>query len=279
MSDDATTMSIGEATAALTGPGQMFEMKDIEIDGVALRAWKNAPASLRVVLDLSLARSDRDFLVYEDERTTFGEHYRIASTIAHRLRDEYGVEKGDRVAIAMRNLPEWVMAFWGAILAGAVVVPLNAWWTANELEFGLSDSASVVVFADEERLERIRPHLADLPALRAVVVACEDRGRPADLGDLLHVGDNREAEGGRRYPSQHVLEPHEPLFHQHPLHAALRGGPRGRPGEGPERVPALGAPLPRHRLPRHHDHQHRGRREARDDASLQPRARTRAHRA
>jgi len=55
MSDDATTMSIGEATAALTGPGQMFEMKDIEIDGVALRAWKNAPASLRVVLDLSLA--------------------------------------------------------------------------------------------------------------------------------------------------------------------------------------------------------------------------------
>ena len=183
MSDDATTMSIGEATAALTGPGQMFEMKDIEIAGVALRAWKNAPASLRVVLDLSLARSDRDFLVYEDERTTFGEHYRIASTIAHRLRDEYGVEKGDRVAIAMRNLPEWVMAFWGAILAGAVVVPLNAWWTANELEFGLSDSASVVVFADEERRERIRPHLADLPALRAVVVACEDRGRPADLGD------------------------------------------------------------------------------------------------
>ena len=74
----------------------------------------------------------------------------------------------------MRNLPEWVMAFWAAIAAGAVVVPLNAWWTGPELAYGLGDSGTTVVFTDEERRERILPHLADLPGLGAIVVCCED---------------------------------------------------------------------------------------------------------
>ena len=48
----------------------------------------------------------------------------------------------------MRNFPEWSMAFWAAAAAGAVVVPLNAWWTGAELEYGLEDSGSAVLFAD-----------------------------------------------------------------------------------------------------------------------------------
>ena len=78
-------------------------------------------------MDMSLGHGDDVFLVYEDEHTTFAEHYRIACTLAHRLRSTFGIEQGDRVAIIMRNLPEWVMAFWAASLAGAIVVPLNAW--------------------------------------------------------------------------------------------------------------------------------------------------------
>ncbi len=109
---DAPTLTIAEADALLTAPGQMFEMQERVIRGVATRTWRNAPASLRVVLDLSLAHGDATFLVYEDEQTTFAEHYRIACTLARRLRDRFAVAKGDRVAIAMRNLPEWVMAFW-----------------------------------------------------------------------------------------------------------------------------------------------------------------------
>ena len=157
MPSDVPSMSIAEANAALTAPGQIFEMEERDIRGVPTRTWKNAPANLRVVLDMSLAHGDKTFLVYEDERTTFAEHYRIACTLAHRLRTTFGVEQGDRVAIIMRNLPEWVMAFWAASLTGAIVVPLNAWWSAEELRYGLEDSGSKVVFVDSERAQRIRP--------------------------------------------------------------------------------------------------------------------------
>ncbi|HVT42161.1 MAG TPA: class I adenylate-forming enzyme family protein [Acidimicrobiales bacterium] len=172
---DTPTMTLAEANAQLTAPGAMFEMEERDIRGVATRTWKNAPPSLRAVLDMSLAHGDATFLVYEDERTSFAEHYRIACTLAHRLRDEFGVAPGDRVAIIMRNIPEWIMAFWGATLAGAIVVPLNAWWSGEELRYGLEDSSSKVAFVDTERADRIRSFTVGLPALTAVVVADEHR--------------------------------------------------------------------------------------------------------
>src|SRR5438309_122362 len=122
-----TTQSIAEVHAALTAPGQFFEMEEIDVRGVHLRAWKNAPRSLRAVLDVSRVHGDATFLVYAgdrdrlddgDERTTFEEHFRQTAALTHVLRDRYGVEKGDRVAIAMRNFPEWSLAFWAAAAAG-----------------------------------------------------------------------------------------------------------------------------------------------------------------
>jgi long-chain acyl-CoA synthetase len=178
---DAPSMSIADANAALTAAGQLFEMEELDIRGVPTRIWKNAPPSLRAIIDMSLGHGDNVFLVYEDERTTFAEHYRIACTLAHRLRTTFGVEQGDRVAIIMRNLPEWVMAFWGATLAGAIVVPLNAWWSGEELRYGLEDSGSKVAFVDTERVERIRPVLGGLPDLGAVIVADEHRTEPTAL--------------------------------------------------------------------------------------------------
>jgi len=176
-------MSMDEATAALTAPGQMFEIEQAEIRGVMTRVWKNCPSSLKVVLDLSRGYADRTFLVYEDERTTFEQHYRIAASIARCLAERFGVEKGDRVSIAMRNLPEWAMAFWAVTSAGSVVVPLNAWWTGPELQYGLADSETSVVFVDAERLHRIRPHLAELPDLKAVIVTNEDRAAHRPVPD------------------------------------------------------------------------------------------------
>jgi long-chain acyl-CoA synthetase len=187
--DTEPPVGLAEATATLTGPGQLFEMDTVEVRGVATRVWRSAPPSLRLVLDLSLGYGDDDFLVYEDERTTFAQHYRNASTLAHRLRDDLEVKTGDRVAIAMRNLPEWVTAFWAITSIGAVAVPLNAWWTGDELRFGLLDSGSVVAFVDQERATRLRPQLDDLPYLRHLVVANEDRGVPA-APDVR--GDGRE---------------------------------------------------------------------------------------
>jgi long-chain acyl-CoA synthetase len=175
-------LSIHEATAELTAPGQMFETEQTTINGLEQTVWKHAPANLRQILDLSLNHASRDFLVYENQRYNFDEHYRIAATLATWL-VEHGVRKGDRVAIAARNLPEWVMAFWGSVTTGAVVVPLNAWWTTDELIYGLSDSGTSILFVDEERLERVRPRLDELSELSTIVVMSEDNTRPVRLGE------------------------------------------------------------------------------------------------
>jgi long-chain acyl-CoA synthetase len=113
-------LSLQEATEQLTAPGQMFEMEEVPVFGVPTRVWKGCPTSLRQVLELSRLHGDADFLVYEDERTTFEEHFRQAATVATTLRERFGVVKGDRVAIVMRNLPEWVISFWAATAAGAI---------------------------------------------------------------------------------------------------------------------------------------------------------------
>jgi long-chain acyl-CoA synthetase len=166
--------TLAEATASLTSPGQVFEMEDLTIRGIPTRTWKSAPATLRTVLELSSLHGDKDFLVYEDERVSFSGHFQTVATLAHALIEQFGITKGDRVAIAMRNLPEWVMAFWASISVGAIVVPLNAWWTGPELAYGLSDSGTSLVFVDEERGERILPHLDEIPELRTMVVCCEE---------------------------------------------------------------------------------------------------------
>lgn len=155
-------MSIADAHALLTGEGSPLEMEEKEIRGVKMRVWKNAPGSLREVLEVSRGHGNLDFLVYEGERVTFEAHYRAVAKLATALQKKYGIEKGDRVAIAMRNYPEWVIAFWAAAAVGAIVVPLNSWWTGEELEYGLSDSGAKLAVVDGERLESIKPHLKNL---------------------------------------------------------------------------------------------------------------------
>ncbi|MBV9331097.1 MAG: acyl--CoA ligase, partial [Alphaproteobacteria bacterium] len=112
---------------------------------------------------------NREFVVYEEDRCSYENFARAALAIATELMDA-GVKKGDRVAIIMRNLPEWPAAFYGASLVGAIVTPLNAWWTGPELEYGLVDSGTKIAFVDPERLERVAEHLINCPALERVYV-------------------------------------------------------------------------------------------------------------
>ncbi len=163
-------MSIAEAHARLTAPGAPFEIEEKVIRGVPTRTWKNAPPTLRDVFVNGLRFREREFLVYEDDRATFDSFARATLKLAHQLQAD-GVKKGDRVAVIMRNLPEWPVTFFAAQLVGAIVTPLNAWWTGAELEYGLADSGSKIAFVDDERLERLAPHLAALPALERIYVA------------------------------------------------------------------------------------------------------------
>ena len=152
-------LTLDEATAQLTGPGGEFEIAEVPVRGVTTKVFVNAPPSLVHILESSRQFGDRTFVVYEDDRWTFAEHHAIAANLAHRLIDDFGVGKGDRVAIAMRNFPEWIATFWAATAAGAIVVPLNAWWTAGELEYALADCGAKVLVADEERARLLAEHL------------------------------------------------------------------------------------------------------------------------
>ncbi|MFI6902204.1 class I adenylate-forming enzyme family protein [Nonomuraea sp. NPDC050394] len=147
------TISHAQVQAQLTGPGQLFETEEIGDTGV--RTWKHAPGHFRALLEMSRFHGEKVFLVYEDEHITFEEHFRRAATLANRLVTDYGVAKGDRVAIAMRNYPEWVVSFSAALAAGAIAVPLNAWWTEQELAYGVRDSGAKVLIADGERAARL----------------------------------------------------------------------------------------------------------------------------
>ena len=160
-------MSVAEAHARLTAPGERFEIEEVPIRGIVTRVWKNAPATLRDLFLNARGFPDREFLVYGDERTTYEAFARAAVALARQLQAD-GMRKGDRVAVIMRNLPEWPVAFFAAILAGAIVTPLNAWWTGPELEYGLADSGTRVAFVDEERLGRLAEFLDGLPHLQKV---------------------------------------------------------------------------------------------------------------
>ncbi|HWT51347.1 MAG TPA: AMP-binding protein, partial [Caulobacter sp.] len=163
-------MSIQQAYALITAPGSPGEMEEVEIRGVKTRVWKHAPPTLRHTVMAGRAHGEKIFLVHEDERVSFEAFYRAVTQMAAEL-EAFGVKKGDRVAIVMRNLPEWPVAFYAAVSLGAIVTPLNAWWTGPELEYGLADSEAKVAIVDVERFERLIEHLHNCPALERVYVS------------------------------------------------------------------------------------------------------------
>ena len=164
-------MSIAQAHQLLVStPASPFEIEEREIHGVKIKTWKNAPPTLKEVHELNRPFGPRTYIVLDDDRVTFDDHRAAVGHLAKRLVED-GVKKGDRVAIIMRNLPEWSVAFWAAALIGAIVTPLNAWWTGPELEYGLCDSGSKIAIMDAERWERVREHVDKCPALKRVYVS------------------------------------------------------------------------------------------------------------
>jgi len=175
------SISWDEAVVQITGPGSPFELVDGEVDGQKLRVFKNLPSSLRLVFEGARARGDEIFLVYEDERLSFAEVMTRVDALAATMVDRYGIEPGDRVAIGMRNYPEFIIGFAAATSIGAIAVCLNAWWTSEEMEYGLEDSGAKLLLADRERVDRAVAPLAT-QGLRAIAVRCE--------GELPHGADH-----------------------------------------------------------------------------------------
>ncbi|MCC2979799.1 AMP-binding protein [Sphingomonas sp. IC4-52] len=184
-------VDLPEAYRILTAPGAPFETREEVIRGVSLRTYVNAMNDLRQVFDLARGWGDREFIIYEGERQTYGEHFRAAGKLGRVLHDSFGVRKGDRLVVAMRNLPEWSIAFWAGMSIGAVVTPLNAWGIGDELAYGISNSGAPVAIVDGERLERLAPYLGDLKLDGLISVrTTDDHGTGAiPLDDLIGPRD------------------------------------------------------------------------------------------
>ena len=164
-------VSLAEIEARLCAPGEVFEMETVTIRGVPTRTWKNQPPSLAALARMARAAyGSRTFVVYEDERVSYEAWFRATATLAAELQ-RLGIGRGDRIALAMCNLPEWPVAFFAATSLGAIIVPLNGWWTNAELRYGLAHSGSRVLICDAKRWERIRPEMPELPDLEHVLVA------------------------------------------------------------------------------------------------------------
>ena len=169
-----------EVRAQLTGPGGMFEVVLEPVLGRPTEVYKERMRSLRQVAEVGLMRGDDQiFIVYGDRTYGFGTFVRTANGVAHALREQYGLAKGDRVAVLSQNNPEWCLTFWATVSQAAVLVGLNGWWTTDEIVYGLQDSGAKVLVADQRRFERVASHLDEAPDLQHVfLVDCS----PADVG-------------------------------------------------------------------------------------------------
>ncbi len=165
-----TAPSIADITRQLCAPGAPFEMEERLVRGLPTRCWKAFPQTVRELVLQLRTHGDRIYLVYEDERLGYAQTFAKVATLAQRLHDDFGIRKGERVGLAMRNFPEWPITFWAASAIGAIVVPLNAWWKAAELSYGLADSGARLLVCDDERAHVLLPHLEEL-GMKQVLVA------------------------------------------------------------------------------------------------------------
>ncbi len=155
-----------------TSPGQVFEVNTVEVAGVPIRNFANAPPSLREFWQSAAQHGDREYLVYQDERISYSQAQLYTASLANWL-SQQGVKPGDRVAIAMRNYPEWMLAYWAITSMGAVVVGMNAWWIPQEMHYALTDSEPKAIICDRERLERFSEIKGDFPEMIVVAVRLE----------------------------------------------------------------------------------------------------------
>ena len=214
----------------MTAPGAPFAMTETTVRDIPMRVFEQAPPNMRVLWETTAPFADRTYVVYEDERYTYAEIDARVRALAHHLRDVHGVGSGDRVALAMRNYPEWVIGYWAITAIGAAVVGMNAWWTSSEMEYGLDDSRPKVLIADDERLERALPLLEGLrkEGPLHVMAVRSDRELPEDSSRWADVIDPANAPAGLPdadiHPDDDVT-----IFYT----SGTTGLPQGRPADPP----------------------------------------------
>ena len=136
------------SVAAFTAAGQPFELIDTAVRGVHCRTFRHAPRCLAQLYPAARVHDPRVLAVIDGARLTYAEVFADAAALASQLaaRD---VGSGTHVGIAMRNCPEWLVAFIAITSLGGVPVLLNSRGAVAELAYGLDYSRSRALLTDE----------------------------------------------------------------------------------------------------------------------------------
>ena len=171
----------------LSAEGMPFETAEIEVNGLTYTGYKNAPPQVRQLWQAVKAEDSAEYLIYEDERMTYGEARARVLQVANALITDFGVTPGDSVGLALRNYPEWVLGWWAIQMAGAVAVEMNSFWNGEELTYGVTDSGSSVMIVDQARHDSLVSHLDTIA----------DAG--VDMKMILVRGDGELSDGAVRW--------------------------------------------------------------------------------
>lgn len=157
--------SVDEIEAELTGPGGAFELGVEDVLGESIQVFGSRNRSLREIVVNSANHADNEYMVCEEQRITFRQHLARVSAVAHQLRNTYGVNPGDRVAILADNHPQWIITFWATVSIGAICAGLNGWWNREEILHALEDAQPKLLIGDRKRLARIQGEPLPFPVL------------------------------------------------------------------------------------------------------------------
>lgn len=154
----------------LIAPGSPFEVVSPAEGGA--RFFRHTAYNLVEAIDAGRVHGEREFLVWQAQRLTFAEYFDQVDRLAGQMVACFDLRPGERVAIAMRNQPAWLVAFAAIQRCGGVCVPLNSWGLRDELLHGLQDSGARVLLCDEPRLSVLQDDLAG-DQLPTIVVGTE----------------------------------------------------------------------------------------------------------
>ena len=140
-----TAKTLADTRALLLSAGSPFELDEVVTARGRFKIFKNAPANLLELIDAGRGHGDAELVIFEGERWTFKQFFAQVDVLRTQLVDKFGVIPGETIAIAMRNYPEWLVAFSAAAYAGAIVVPLNSWGKTDELLHGIDDADAKVL--------------------------------------------------------------------------------------------------------------------------------------
>ena len=174
-----------QVRAQLLSPGAPFELEMVEHQGQQVPAYKKAPTDLPALINAGRAHGEREFMVYGTDRWTFDRFFAAVDAMAGRLQQEHGLQPGERVAIALRNRPEWAVAFAAVALVGAIPAPLNSFGLGEELSASLHDLQPRWLVCDQDRLERLAGRT--LPA-NCTTTVVDGPGGAVDWSALIAPG-------------------------------------------------------------------------------------------